>query len=287
MNKTTQQAYAHCQKIAASHYENFPVASFLLPKKIRQPVAAIYAFARAGDDWADEGDWPEEKRLSELDRLDETIKHAVNHQLTDEPITIALSDTITRHQLPPQLFHDLISAFRQDVTKKRYANFGEVMDYCKRSANPVGRLLLHLTQNDNEENLAFSDAVCSALQLINFYQDLSQDHHEMGRIYIPQDELEQFHVNEEEMHGAITNPNVTRLMQHQYARADRLLRSGAALGGKLNGRFGLEIRAIILGGARTLYRLKQQNNVFSRPRLTQQDRLAIIWGALFPSKKRV
>jgi len=278
----TRHAYRDCMRIARGHYENFPVASILLPRRIRYPVATIYAFARRADDFADEGERSDAARIEALEAMGQALEAAVNGHPGDDPLFIALADAIPRHGLPPQLFHDLLAAFTQDVTKKRYETFGEVMQYCRLSANPVGRLLLHLTGNADEKNLAYSDAICSALQLINFYQDLTQDYEEMERIYLPQDEMAKYGVTEDHLRERRSDVAMRRLMQHQYQRADQMIRAGAPLGKRLSGRFGLEIRMIVMGGARIVYRLKQQDDLFSRPRLRARDWGSIIWGALFP-----
>jgi len=198
----------------------------------------------------------------------------------DSPLYQALADTIARNNLPIALFHDLLSAFRQDVSKNRYADFGEVMDYCRRSANPVGRLLLHITGQTSEHNLALSDALCSALQLVNFLQDIEQDYRENGRIYIPQDEMQRFAISEEDIEQRRNSFQLRLLVQHQIQRASKLLRAGSPLGKVLKGRFGLELRAIVLGGARVLEKLYQQEDMFSRPRLDGADRWRIVFGAI-------
>jgi squalene synthase HpnC len=284
-DREIHRAYAQCIAKARAHYENFPVASRLLPAQLRAPVAAIYVFARRADDLADEGTLPAEARLRGLDELEQRLLGAANGRPDDDPGFVALAHAMRRHGLPVALFQDLLNAFRQDVNKQRYADFGEVMQYCRLSANPVGRLLLHLVDHTDERSLAWSDAICSSLQLINFYQDLSQDYHEMGRIYLPQDEMDRFGVTERHIAEGITDMAMQRLMHLQFSRADRLLRSGAPLGGVLKGRFGLEIRLITLAGARVLWHLKrQQSNLFSRPRLRLADYAVILRGALFPAR---
>ena len=200
--------------------------------------------------------------------------------IPDAPLYRALADTIRQNNLPIVLFHDLLSAFRQDVHKNRYADFGEVMDYCRRSANPIGRLLLHLTGQATERNLAMSDALCSALQLINFLQDIEQDYRENGRIYIPQDEMQRFAISEEDIGQRRNSLQLRQLLQHQVQRASKLLRAGSPLGKVLKGRFGLELRAVILGGARILEKLYLQDDIFSRPRLDFADRWRIALGAI-------
>ena len=235
-------ALTECESLARSHYENFPVASWLLPRRLRRPVAVIYAFAR--------GEFPADGLFG------------------------LLAAVIDRHNLPLAPFNDLLSAFRQDVTCRRYASFGDLMDYCRRSANPIGRLLLALAARSVGE----SDAVCSALQLINFLQDLDQDWREHGRIYIPQDEMVRFGVTEAHFERRISDPALRRLLDFQIARARRLLRAGAPLGRRLRGRLGLEIRAMVLSGERVLDRLAApRGNLFDRPRLDRADRLRILW----------
>jgi len=277
----TATAYKYCLQIAKGHYENFPVASILLPKRMRLPVAAIYAFARAADDWADEGDLSNEERLEALDDMARDILHTSDGNPPNDPVYIALADTMQQFDLPVSLFHDLISAFKQDVTQKRYADFGELMNYCRRSANPIGRLMLHLYGLTDRKSLGHSDAVCSALQLINFYQDLDQDYHELGRIYIPEDEMAASFVNEVHFKNKRSDGAMMQLMRKQYQRANKLLNAGAPLGKRLKGRFGLEIRLIIAAASRVLQRLdQQQHDLFSRPRLKPSDWIWIVWTAL-------
>ncbi len=275
-----QQGYQSCHALARSHYENFPVASRLLPAHLRNPVAAIYAFARTADDIADEGDASRAQRLTRLAEMKTALEAIESGTPPESPLFQALADSIARHALPLGLFHDLLSAFRQDVEKSRYAGFPEVMDYCRRSANPVGRLILHLFRQASQRNLALSDGICSALQLINFLQDVHQDFRENRRIYLPLDEMQRFGVTEDDIGQRRNSPQLRQLMYFQIGRAAKLLRSGSPLGGTLGGRLGLEIRAIILGGARILEKLHQQEDMFSRPRLNTLDRLQIAWGAL-------
>ncbi len=276
-----ESAYRHCEQLARSHYENFPVASWLLPRALRRPIAVIYAFARNADDFADEGHYSHEQRLALLNGYSEKLRQLERGETVNDPVFIALADVIARHQLPLQLFHDLLSAFAQDVSQKRYANFAELLDYCRRSANPVGRLLLHLSGNDSEENLQLSDKVCSALQLINFYQDLAQDFDENGRIYIPEDEMRQFGINSRHFAARSHDREMIELMRFQVARAREMMQQGAPLGRQLKGRFGLEIRLIVEGGMAIINRLEQcADEPFARPRLRKRDGLRALWRAL-------
>jgi len=265
------QAYQFCQNMAQSHYENFPVASVLLPKKLRQPISVIYAFARTADDFADEGDASQQQRLEQLNNYSTALQAiASNNYQGDNPIFIALTDVITQHQLPINLFEDLLDAFKQDVVKSRYANFDQVLDYCRRSANPVGRLLLLLQGKPTEQQLQQSDAICSALQLINFYQDIVQDLTESDRIYIPTDELDQFGVSEPQLTNLETT-EIAPLIRLQYTRAQQLMAKGIELGTTVDGRIGWEIRAMTLGGVATLSKLMSQhdNELLNRPRLSK------------------
>ena len=278
-SKELKKAYRQCQLIARQHYENFPVASIILPSRVRSAVAVIYVFARRADDIADEGNALPEQRIEQLTDLEKILNETISGQIPDDFLFIALSDVINQYSIPTQLLLDLISAFKQDVMKKRYQHFGELMDYCRRSANPVGRLLLYLFQQTDDKNLALSDGICSALQLINFYQDLSQDYDEMQRIYLPQEDMEKFGVNEQHLAEKISDKQMQQLMQFEYERAEKLLSAGAWLGTRLSGRAGFEIRLIIAAGFKVLTKLKLQDDVFSRPRLVIKDYIWIFWKA--------
>lgn len=276
-----EQAYAHCLALARNHYENFPVASRILPGKIRRAVAVIYAFARTADDLADEGPADVETRLGKLDGYRNTLVRMATNEAVDDPLFLALADTVSRHHLPQQLLFDLLSAFRQDVSKKRYANFAELRDYCRRSADPVGRLLLHLNDCADEINLNLSDQICTSLQLINFLQDLEQDYRENDRIYIPLDELAHFGVDESWFQQRRSDAAMRALLAWQIGRARQMMLSGAPLGERLEGRFGFEIRLIVQGGLRVLERLEQQRDeLFSRPRLRRSDIIPMVLRAL-------
>lgn len=279
---TLSEAYAYCQDLANSHYENFPVASRLLPKRMRQPVAVVYAFARTADDMADEGDLSPEQRLAELDEYGTKLDAIQRGEASTDPVFIALADVQKQFNLPAQLFHDLLTAFRLDVTKERYDNFQDVLDYCHYSADPVGRLLLHLHGSASEENLQMSDHICSALQLINFLQDIRQDYKENNRIYLSQDELSRFGISEEQIREGQTDDKMRELMALQISRSREMMLAGAPLGRRVGGRFGLELRLIIQGGLRVLERLEQyQHDLLARPRLGKSDWIFIVLRALF------
>lgn len=272
------EAYRYCQQLAQSHYENFPVASLLLPKRLRKPISVIYAFARTADDFADEGNAAEDIRLRQLADYSTALTqiHATHYQGND-PIFIALQDVIQQHHLPISLFDDLLTAFKQDVVKSRYANFDEVLDYCRFSANPVGRLLLYLDGKPSDFQLEQSDAICSALQLINFYQDIVQDYTEQDRIYIPQDELSIAGLQESDLIQAETK-KIAPLIRGLYQRTTQMMQAGYSLGMTLSGRLGWEVRAMTLGGIQTLALLRQQSDqtLLTRPRLSKQALLNIM-----------
>ncbi|NOX75370.1 MAG: squalene synthase HpnC [Gammaproteobacteria bacterium] len=273
----TAAAYAHCQQQVRSHYENFPVASFILPKRLRQPISVIYAFARTADDFADEGDDDAETRLAKLTEYDEYLHAITAGETIENPIFIALADVIEKHQLPLPLFHDLLTAFRLDVTKTRFADIDEIWNYCRYSANPVGRLLLHLMNAATPQNLKYSDAICSALQLINFLQDIEQDFVENQRIYLPQADMERFGVNEKHFQDKHSDAAFTQLIQQQIAYAREKILFGKPLGRAVGGRFGFQLRLMINGGLRVLELLEcQQGNLFSRPRLSKADWLMMV-----------
>ena len=241
--------------MSVDHYENFPVASILMPKRLRRPVEIIYHFARQADDFADEGDVPDEERLAKLDEFRAELKRIAANETLLTPLFHDVAGIAEQHRLPLQLFHDLLDAFSQDVIKKRYTNFDEVLDYCRRSANPVGRLLLHLYEEATPANLACSDAICTALQIINFWQDVAKDY-AIGRIYLPQDEMARFGVTEAHIAECRVDAAWCELMQFQVQRARNMMESGAPLGSILTGRIGLEMRLIIAGGNRILDKLE-------------------------------
>ena len=257
---------------SVDHYENFPVASILMPKRLRKPVAAIYHFARAADDIADEGDLPNEERLRQLDEFRAELARITGNNTPHTPLFENLAMEVHQHALPMQPLYDLLDAFSQDVVKKRYINFEELLDYCRHSANPVGNLLLHLYGEATPVNLAYSDAMCTSLQLINFWQDVAKDY-SIGRIYLPLDELKQYGVSEEQIAQGIADVEWRALMKFQVDRARAMMSSGKPLGTILTGRIGLEMRMIIAGGLRILDKLESaQYDMFrQRPVLKPFD----------------
>ena len=246
------------------HYENFPVASLLLPKRLRGPVEVIYRFARSADDIADEGLDPDDVRLRKLSVYRQALDRIAVGEVPQDPLFGAVARIVREHGLPLGPFGDLISAFSQDVTKKRYADFIELVDYCRRSANPVGRLLLHLFKRTSETDFAGSDAVCTALQLINFWQDVEGDFAK-GRIYLPQDDMARHGVSERQIAERRCDPAWASLMAFEVERSREMILRGKPLARSLPGRMGLEIRATLEGGLRILEKIEQANyDVFRR-----------------------
>ena len=264
------------------HYENFPVASVLLPKALRRPIEAIYRFARAADDIADEGEATAAERLQGLDAYRQELDRIERGERPQMPGFDVLAAVIAEWRLPIQLLRDLLDAFSQDVVKTRYADFAELLDYCRRSANPVGRLLLHLVGRTDAVNLQRSDAICSALQLINFWQDVSIDW-KKDRVYLPQNELAQFGIEEQQIAEGRWSPEWAALMAFQVERAQRMMRDGAPLVHALPGRMGWEIRMTVQGGLRILERIARvRGDVFGhRPVLGASDWLRMGSRALF------
>ena len=275
-------AYATCLRLARAHNENFPVASRLLPKASRPSVAAIYAFARLADDFADEGDRADQARLALLDDWQRRLHRAAAGRPDEDDgsdaarIFVARADTIRAHRLEPQLVEDLLSAFRQDVLVKRYEDWDPLLDYCRRSANPVGRLVLRICGHRDASLDSASDAVCTALQLTNFWQDLERDFRK-GRLYVPQ-ALVRAHGADERDIGRRRMTGEWRAALGDAADRTRLLfAQGRPVADAVRGRLRWELRATWLGGVRILDRLERAEfDVFRRrPTLGWADAVGI------------
>ena len=283
---TLEAAYAYCERLAQSHYENFPVASRLLPARMRPHIAAVYAFARLADDMADEGHRPAADRLADLEawdaRLSSIAAGAAPSAGPHAEVFVALRATIDACRLPPSLLHDLVSAFRQDVTVTRYATWDDLLDYCRRSANPVGRLVLRVAGYDRPDLDAASDAVCTALQLTNFWQDLEIDW-KKGRIYLPAATRDDARAREEDLAARRMTAEWRRALGEAVARTRRLFRAGVPVADGVRGRLRWELRATWLGGTRILDKLEAADyDVFTRrPALTRADVPPILWHTLF------
>lgn len=274
---------------AKNHYENFPVASVLLPRRLRKPVAVIYHFARQADDFADEGDLLINERLSLLNAFEDELKLIEAYIQPSTDFFKTLLATIKKHQLPLTPFFDLLDAFKQDVVKTRYENFSEILDYCRRSANPVGLLLLHLYKANSKQNIEYSNYICTALQLINFLQDIAIDLEKNAgkqRIYMCQDELNKFGITEEKVirftQGQAIDQEWSAFMQFNLQRAQHILNQGKPLGRILKGRIGFEMRMIIAGGEQIIVKIAGVNgDVFRhRPTLNTWDWCVIFCKAM-------
>lgn len=269
------------------HYENFPVASLLLPRRLRAPVSHIYHFARSADDIADEGDDAPAARLEKLAAYRRALlamRDGRPDMPADDPLREVfgpLARTVHAHGLPLQPFLDLLSAFEQDVTMQRYANDAALLDYCSRSANPVGRLMLHLYGVGGPADLRQADAICTGLQLVNFWQDVAIDWRK-SRVYLPQDKLARHGVDESHIASGRCDAAWQSLMREQCAQARALLLEGLPLARRLPGRIGLELRMVALGGLRILERMEPLHyDVFQhRPTLRKRDWLLLAWRTL-------
>jgi squalene synthase HpnC len=272
--------------VSVAHYENFPVASLIVPGPLRPAVAAIYRFARNADDFADEGAHAPEARIKALDDYERALDAIAAGAPPSDPPFPELAAAIRRHRLPLTLFRDLLSAFRQDVETQRYATFELVLDYCRRSANPIGRLMLRLYDADSAANERASDAVCTALQLINFWQDVAGDW-QKGRIYLPLEDLDRFGVTEAHIAEARCDDGWRALMAFESSRARTMLESGRPLTRALPWRLGLELSGVLAGGHRILDGIDAAGgDVFRRrPRLSRTDWALVARDALFPRRR--
>ena len=273
-------AYRESELFAKSHYENFPVVSLFIPKELRKHVAVVYRFARQADDFADEGKESVEWRVKRLEFYENDFRDCIEGKYKND-FWEALNNTINIYSLTPQYFFDLLSAFKQDVVKKRYKNFDDVLDYCTRSANPVGRIILELFNVHDDNALEYSDAVCTALQLANFYQDVSVDI-EKDRIYIPLDEIEQFGISEKDFQIKNFSPSFYSLIKHQVERTRILFEKGHKLLPLLPKQLRFQIRLTIIGGEEILKKIEKLNfdTLHFRPVISKIDYLKLIVRAL-------
>lgn len=284
------EAFAYCERMARAHYENFPVGSLLVPKNKRKHVYSIYAFARTADDFADEGyedGLNESARLKALDDWERQLEDSYRG-VAEHPIFIALAQTARELSLPIQLFRDLLSAFKQDVVKRRYADFNEVLDYCTRSANPVGRLILLLFDYRDEDRHRLSDEICTGLQLANFWQDVAVDILK-DRVYLPQDEMKRFGVDVDALRAGRFTAQYASLLKCQVERTRELFERGRALPGAVKGRLAFELRLTWLGGMRILERIEESgyNTLSARPKITPGDKVRLLMRSLISLKPAV
>jgi hydroxysqualene synthase len=277
---TETDAFAACEAVARAHYENFPVASLLIPRTYRRYVAAVYAFARTADDFADEGDHPPEERLRLLDDWEGRLRACYNGS-ADHPVFVALRATVRKTGLPQEQLQALLRAFRMDVTKKRYPTFDELLEYCTNSANPVGRLVLHIFGASNSEMLSLSDRLCTALQLTNFWQDIVPDF-ARGRLYVPLEDLRRFGYTEEDLAAGVADDRFRALLRFEVERTRCLFAAGAPLLRDVRGRLRMELAATLQGGQAILEAIEEEgyDTLHRRPVLRLKDKLMMMWEAL-------
>ena len=283
-SRSVADAFGYCERMARAHYENFPVGSLLAPKDRRKHVYSIYAFARTADDFADEsyetGELTEERRLAALEDWERKLEDCYQGR-ADHPVFIALAETVRELRLPIQLFRDLLSAFKQDVVKRRYADFDEVLDYCARSANPVGRLILLLFDYREERLTELSDCICTALQLTNFWQDVEVDIRK-DRIYLPQNEMARFGVSVDDLLEKRFSARYAALLKFQVERTSELFNRGKPLPNLVSGRLAIELRLTWLGGTRILERIEEMgyDTLNARPKISTADKISLLLKAL-------
>ncbi len=273
-------AAAYCRILATSHYENFPLVSWLLPKGLHQHFYNVYAYCRWADDLGDEvGDTAKSLELLAWWRGELAGCYAGQ---TRHPVFVALRGTIDAFSIPKQPFEDLISAFEQDQTIREYDTFERLRDYCRRSADPVGRLVLYLCREFTDENVAWSDSICTGLQLANFWQDVARDF-DIGRIYLPREDYERFGYRLEDFHARLINPAFLDLMKFEVDRTRKLLTDGLPLVEQLPGRLQVDIDLFAHGGLRILQRIERIGyRVWeTRPKVTKSDAMRLLVGALW------
>ena len=270
---TAEEGYARCAELARSHYENFNVASWLLPRESRRDLHAVYAYCRTVDDL---GDAHKGDRLVALGEWEADL-HRCYDSKPAHPYMLALQETIRRHDIPPEPFLKLIEANRMDQRVSRYATYGDLDRYCQNSANPVGRLVLYVLGYRDEERQRLSDSTCTALQLANFWQDVARDH-QMGRVYLPLEDIQRFGYSDEELAEGVVNDAFRGLMAFEVARARALFHDGLGLVDTLDGRFKLDVALFSRGGMAILDAIERQDyDVLShRPTLSRAAKLRLL-----------
>lgn len=274
------EARQYCRDLAKVHYENFPVSSWLVPAKLRPHMQAVYAYCRWADDLGDAA--PEDYNRTELLQWWRTQLYACFEGEQSHPVFVALAETIEQCLLPIEPFDRLIEAFLRDQTQTSYDTYDDLLSYCHFSANPVGELVLRVFGQFEESILPYSNAICTSLQLINFWQDVARDW-EMGRLYLPKQDLAQFGVTLEMLEQPTACNEVKQLLQFQVERTRKQMQQGIPLLLHLNGRLRLEIHAIIQGGLKVLHLIKEQDYdvLHQRPKLTKWHLLEIGLTSLF------
>jgi squalene synthase HpnC len=277
---TVPQAFQYCERLTRDHYENFPVASLMVPAEKRPFVYAIYSFARIADDYADEPGLTLAERIDSLVEWEEQLADAYRGH-TQHPVFIALRETIDRFEIPIELFQNLLTAFRSDVTTHRYETFDEVLGYCQNSANPVGRMMLLLFNYRSEGSMELSDSICTALQLTNFWQDVSVDL-KKDRVYIPLEDIREFGYSEEELLQRNFQPAFKDLMCYQVDRTRQMFLEGKPLLTQVGKDLRMELRLTWNGGMRILRKIEKvdYNVLEARPTISFFDKISLFLQAL-------
>jgi squalene synthase HpnC len=274
---SADDGFQYCETIARSHYENFPVASRFVSKELRKYVWTIYAFARIADDYADEPGFTLAERMDNLNQWEQYLDECYNGNPTHR-VFAALAETVERFQIPHELFHNLLTAFRADVTVKRYGTYEDVLAYCRNSANPVGRLVLLLFNYRSETMMHLSDSICTALQLTNFWQDVSVDV-QKDRIYLPLEDLEEFGYSEQDLFDRKVNDSFSNLMAYQVRRTAELFAEGKPLLAMVDKDLSMELKLTWNGGMKILQKIHRQNYdvLTKRPSLSKLDKLGLLF----------
>jgi len=277
---TVPQAFQYCERLARDHYENFPVASLMVPKEKRPHVYAIYSFARIADDYADEPGLTPAERIDSIAVWEEQLIDAYRGH-AHHPVFVALQETVDHFEIPIELFQSLLKAFRSDVTTHRYETFEDVLEYCESSANPIGRLMLLLFNYRSETTMELSDSICTALQLTNFWQDVTVDL-KKDRVYIPLDDIREFGYSEEELLGLRCSQAFKDLMCYQVERTEQMFQEGKPLLADVGRDLRMELKMTWKGGMRILRKIEQQDyDVLAlRPSLSMLDKTAILFSSL-------
>jgi hydroxysqualene synthase len=273
-----KNAYLYCRKIALGHYENFPVGSLLFPRESRKYIYSIYSFARTADDIADSDNLSENEKLSGLYEMESKLEQIENGSQAEDEIFFALADTIKTLNIPVKEFKDLLTAFKQDSVKHKYEEFSELLEYSKYSANPVGHLVLYVSGLKDEKLFKLSDNICTALQLANFWQDVSVDL-KMHRIYIPNNEMTKYNYDYDKLFDGIQDDNFVNLMKNLVDKTRDIFLKGKELENYLNGRLKYEFRAIYRGGMNILEKIEENNYrvLTGRVKIETQDKFNILF----------
>lgn len=278
---TVAQAFQYCERLTYDHYENFPVASLFIPKDKRRYVCVIYSFARIADDYADEPGLTPAERIESMNEWEEQLLDCYRGH-AEHPVFVALRETVDRFEIPIELFRNLLHAFRSDVTTHRYETFEDVLEYCEHSANPVGRLMLLLFNYRSEAMMQQSDFICTALQLTNFWQDVSVDL-EKDRVYIPLDDIREFGYSEEELFDRTVNRTFRDLICYQVDRTREMFREGKPLLLEVGKDIAMELKLTWNGGMKILKKIERVDYdvLHRRPTLALGDKVSLVLSSFF------